>query len=107
MIYGLCSRCLSDFRHVALHNPMGLEVLKRLAKLRFIPQPVRWTTTLCRRHIDLIKLLAQALMREDSLSDDDIRALIGIPKPAHVLASTERHPELYAVACNVRRVGAD
>ena len=43
----------------------------------------RWTTTLCRRHIDRIKLLAEELMRKDSLSDDDIRALIGIPKPAH------------------------
>jgi hypothetical protein len=43
----------------------------------------RWTTTLCRRHIDRIKLLAEVLMREGSLSDDDIPALIGIPKPAH------------------------
>jgi hypothetical protein len=43
----------------------------------------RWTTALCRRHIDQIKLLADELMRKDSLSDDDIRALIGIPKPAH------------------------
>lgn len=39
--------------------------------------------TLCRRHIDRIKLLVEELMRKASLSDDDIRALIGIPKPAH------------------------
>jgi hypothetical protein len=41
----------------------------------------RWAATLCRRHIDRIKLLASVLMREGFLSDNDVRALIGIPKP--------------------------
>ena len=62
----------------------------------------RWTTTLCRRHIDRIKLLAEELMREGSLSDDDIPALIGIPKPAH-----DPWQARHAVACIVRRIGED
>ena len=41
----------------------------------------RWTGALCRRHAARIRLLARALMRESILSDDEVRALIGVPKP--------------------------
>jgi hypothetical protein len=44
----------------------------------------RWAATLCCRHIDRIKLLASVLMREGFLSDNDVRVLIGIPKPSTV-----------------------
>jgi hypothetical protein len=41
----------------------------------------RWTGALCRRHAGRIRLLARALMREPTLSDPEVRMLIGVPRP--------------------------
>jgi len=52
----------------------------------------RWTTTLCRRHIDRIKLLAEVLMREGSLSDGYTRFDWHPEARARPLASTALAP---------------
>ena len=41
----------------------------------------RWTMALCRRHVDQIKRLAEARMRNDCMSDEEVRRVIGLPHP--------------------------
>ena len=68
----------ADRREVALMLEKLAAPLDRPALER---QLRRWTGALCRRHAACIKLLARALLREPTLSDGEVRALIGIRKP--------------------------
>jgi hypothetical protein len=43
-----------------------------------------WTRTLCQRHAHRIDAVAEALLREGTLSDAQVRALIGIEKRPYV-----------------------
>lgn len=48
------------------------------------PRLRSWTRTLCRRYAQRIKAVADALLREGTLTDEQVRALIGVEKRPYI-----------------------